>query len=374
MRSSTPLASAHAPRRSAPANERVSRIPTIVLGGTGYVAGELLRLISAHPQLELAGIMSDGSPGEPVAVAFPHLASVYARESFKSQAEIEALLKREQCRRLLAAAPHGVSAALIDRLLTVAEQAGNAPRVVDISADFRFANAHAYEAVYRHPHGAPDRIAQFSCALPEHLPTLKTRHVAHPGCLATATLLAAVPLLALGSVEPQLFVAATTGSTGSGRKPTAGTHHPVRHSDLYAYNALTHRHAPEIAACAQLATGVAAQVAFVPHSGPFARGIHATIQAVLRKPLDSAAITAQLHEYYAQAPFVRVGEQPPRVKDVVASNYARLSAASDGRTVAVMCAIDNLTKGAAGGAVQWLNRLFGLAEDTGLKAPAAGWT
>jgi len=101
MRSSTPLASAHAPRRSAPANERVSRIPTIVLGGTGYVAGELLRLISAHPQLELAGIMSDGSPGEPVAVAFPHLASVYAGESFKSQAEIEALLKREQAPALV---------------------------------------------------------------------------------------------------------------------------------------------------------------------------------------------------------------------------------------------------------------------------------
>lgn len=352
----------------------MSPIPTIVLGGTGYVAGELLRLISAHPRLELAGILSDGSPGEPVAAAFPHLASVYAGERFKSQAEIEALLQREAAPALLAAAPHGVSAALIDRLLSVAEQSGHSPRVVDISADFRFASADAYEAVYRHPHGAPARIAQFSCAVPEHLPTLTTRHVAHPGCLATATLLAAVPLLALDLVEPQLFVAATTGSTGSGRKPTASTHHPLRHSDLYAYNALAHRHAPEIAACAQRASGVAAQVAFVPHSGPFARGIHATIQAVLKRPLDTAAVTAQLRDYYAPAPFVRVSEQPPRIKDVVASNYAHLSAASDGRTVAVMSALDNLTKGAAGGAVQWLNRLFGLAEDTGLKAPAAGWT
>jgi N-acetyl-gamma-glutamyl-phosphate reductase len=275
---------------------------------------------------------------------------------------------------VLAAAPHGVSAARIDRLLTVAEQSGKAPRVVDISADFRFASAAAYEAVYKHPHGAPARIAQFTCAVPEHLSALPTRHVAHPGCLATATLLAVVPLLALDLVEPQLFVAATTGSTGSGRKPGAGTHHPVRHSDLYAYNALAHRHAPEIVACAQRATGVAAQVAFVPHSGPFARGIHATIQAVLKRPLDTAAITAQLREYYAQAPFVQVGDQPPRVKEVVASNYARLSAASDGRTLAVMSVVDNLTKGAAGGAVQWLNRLYGLAEATGLTAPAAGWT
>ena len=96
-----------------------------MLGGTGYVAGELLRLISAHPQLELAGILSDGSPGEPVAAAFPHLANVYADERFKSQAEIEALLQREPAPAVLAAAPHGVSAALIDRLLGVAEQSGN---------------------------------------------------------------------------------------------------------------------------------------------------------------------------------------------------------------------------------------------------------
>lgn len=352
----------------------MSTVPTIVLGGTGYVAGELLRLIAAHPQLQLAGIMSDGSPGELVAAAFPHLASAYAGVSFQSQAQIEALLQREPQPALLAAAPHGVSAALIDRLLSIAEQAGHAPRVIDISADFRFASASAYEAVYQHPHGAPARLPQFSCALPEHLPELKTRHVAHPGCLATATLLAAVPLLALDLIEPQLFVAAITGSTGSGRKPTALTHHPTRHSDLYAYNALAHRHAPEIAACAQRATGVSANIAFVPHSGPFARGIHATVQALLKKPLDTAAVNAQLRDYYRNAPFVQVSERAPHIKEVVASNYAHLSVASDGRTVVVMSVVDNLTKGAAGGAVQWLNRIYGFAEDTGLRAPAAGWT
>ena len=352
----------------------MSRVPTVALGGTGYVAGELLRLISQHPKLELAGIMSDSSPGESVAAAFPHLASVCEGVTFKSQSEIEEILKRERQPALLAAAPHGVSAALIDRLLGVAEQAGNAPRVVDISADFRFATASAYEAVYKHPHGAPARLAQFSCAVPEHLRALKTPHVAHPGCLSTATLLAAVPLLALGLVEPQLFVAAITGSTGSGRKPTEGTHHPVRHSDLYTYSALAHRHAPEIAACAQAASGVAAHFAFVPHSGPFARGIHATVQAVLKQPLDSAALNAQLRDYYAHSPFVQVSERAPHVKEIVASNFARLSAASDGRTVVVMSVIDNLAKGAAGGAVQWLNRLLGLDEATGLTAPAAGWT
>ena len=352
----------------------MDRVPAIVLGGTGYVAGELLRLIAAHPQLKLAGVMSDGSPGEPVANAFPHLAPVYADEIFRSQAQIEELLRREHAPAILAAAPHGVSAPLIDSLLTVAERAGHAPRVVDISADFRYASAAAYEAVYKHPHGAPARVAQFTCAVPEHLRELKTPHVAHPGCFATTILLAAVPLLALDLIEPQLFVAATTGSTGSGRKPVEGTHHPLRHGDLYAYNALTHRHTAEIAACAQAASGVAAHIAFVPHSGPYARGIHATVQAVLRRPLDTASLLARLTDFYAHSPFVQVGATPPRLKEIVASCYARLGAVSDGRTVAVMSVADNLNKGAAGGAIQWMNRLLGFPESMGLAAPAAGWT
>lgn len=352
----------------------MSRVPTIVLGGSGYVAGELLRLIAAHPHLHLAGVMSDSIPGEPVGTAFAHLAAVYADERFKSQAQIEELLRRERAPAILAAAPHGVAAKLLDTLLTAAEQAGNAPRVVDISADFRYPSAAAYEAVYQQPHGAPARLAQFTCAVPEHLPRILTPHAAHPGCFATAILLASVPLLALDLIEPQLFVSAVTGSTGSGRQPSASTHHPTRHSDLYAYNALTHRHVAEITAGAQAAAGVAAHFAFVPHSGPFARGIHATVQAVLKRPLPSELLLKRLGDYYRHSPFVQVAASLPRVKDIVASNYARLGAVSDGRTVAVMSVVDNLTKGAAGGAVQWMNRLLGFPDSTGLTAPAAGWT
>ena len=350
------------------------RVPTIVLGGTGLVAGELLRLVAAHPRLELAGILSHGSPGASVAQAFPHLSATYPDTLFQSQAQIAALLRRERAPALLGAAPHGVSAALIDALLTVADQAGNSPRVVDISADFRYATAAEYEAVYQHPHGAPGRLAQFTCAVPEHLALIRTPHAAHPGCFATAILLAAVPLLALDLIEPQLFVSAVTGSTGSGRKPTEGTHHPTRHSDFYAYSPLAHRHAAEVAACAQAAAGVRAQFAFVPHSGSFARGIHVTAQAVLKRPVERAPLLAQLRDYYARSPFVTVSADPPRLKEIVASNYARLGVASDGRTVAVMSVIDNLNKGAAGGALQWLNRLLGFPQETGLTAPAAGWT
>jgi len=350
------------------------RIPAVVLGGSGYVAGELLRLLAAHPGFELAGAMSDSKPGESVASAFPHLQSAYPHARFKSRAEIEAVLAEAPRAAILSAAPHGVAAPLIDGLLSAAQAAGRSPRVVDISADFRYRSADAYRAVYGHEHGAPRRLAEFTCAVPEHLQQLATPHVAHPGCFATAVLLASVPLLALGLTGPTLYVTGITGSSGSGRKPTEGTHHPLRHADLYSYSALAHRHVPEIVACARAASGVEADFSFVPVSGPFVRGIHVTVQGALRSSMDSARVLGALREFYARSPFVRVAEEAPRVKNVVASNHAHLCAAANGRTVAVMCVLDNLTKGAAGGAVQWLNRMFELPETQGLEAPAPGWT
>jgi len=349
-------------------------IPTIVLGGTGYVAGELLRLIAGHPNLALAGILSDSQPGESVAKAFGHLATAYPDTKFSSLEEIEQLVATLPRSAIFSAAPHGAAAALIDRLLTKAESAGRKPTVVDISADYRYPTDEAYAAVYKHAHGAPSRLGQFTCAVPEHLATAPTPHVGHPGCFATAILLASVPLLKLKLAKPTLFVSGVTGSTGSGRKPVEGTHHPQRHSDMYAYNALAHRHAPEVTACARAASGVEAHFAFVPHSGPFARGIHVTVQAELAAPKSQAELIEAFTEFYAHSPFVSVGAAPPRIKDVVGSNYARLSVATDGRTVAVMSVLDNLNKGAAGGAVQWMNRLLGLPETAGLTAPAAGWT
>ncbi|HYL03165.1 MAG TPA: N-acetyl-gamma-glutamyl-phosphate reductase [Steroidobacteraceae bacterium] len=351
-----------------------ARTPAVVLGGSGYVAGELLRLIAAHPQLELLAAVSDSQPGEPLAGAFPHLAPSYPGTRFCTLAEAQRLVREARTAAVFSAAPHGVSARLIDALLSDAEAAGAAPRVVDLSADFRYSTLDAYAAVYPHPHGAPQRLKDFTCALPEHLAVLPTPHVAHPGCFATAALIACMPLIALGLAEPRLYVSGVTGSTGSGRKPVEGTHHPLRHGDLYSYSALAHRHAPEVVAGVRAATGVAAEVAFVPHSGPFARGIHVTVQAALRRPLTAAELIGALREYYARAPFVRVSERAPRVKEVAASNYAQLSAVTDGGSVAVLCALDNLAKGAAGGAVQWMNRMLGLAETAGLTASAPGWT
>lgn len=350
------------------------RIPVVVLGGTGYVAGELLRLIAAHPHLELKAVLSDSQPGEPVAKSFAHLAPVYPELAFSSLDAVADLVASLPETAILSAAPHGVAASLIDGLLNAANRTGARPRVIDISADYRYRTADAYEAVYQHAHGAPHRLAEFSCAVPEHLPTLSTPHVAHPGCFATAVLLASVPLLQLGLCEPRLFVTGTTGSTGSGRSPGAGTHHPQRHSDFYSYNPLSHRHTPEITALAQAACRTQAEFNFVPHSGPFARGIHVTVQATAKQLIKTPELLAALGDFYRDQPFVRVSNELPHVKNVAGSNYAFLSGVANGNSIVVLGVIDNLVKGAAGGAMQWLNRLYGFEPTTGLQAPAAGWT
>jgi N-acetyl-gamma-glutamyl-phosphate reductase len=347
-------------------------VPALVLGGSGYVAGELLRLIAQHPGLELAGVMSDSQAGTPVRGAFPHLQGEIGEQHFASRDE---LLERftPGPLALFSAAPHGASAALVAGMISWGEGRGSQLAVVDVSADFRFADASAYEAVYRHPHGAPQLLGQFASALPEHLPASDRPYIGHPGCFSTAMLLAAVPLLKLGLVTADLHAVGITGSTGSGRSPGAGTHHPERHSNLYAYQPLTHRHGPEVTGICERLTGVRPALHFIPHSGPFARGIYMTVQAKLKATHGADALREALAQFYAGQPFVRIVDGMPRVKDVAGSNYANIGVAAEGDQVAVMVVIDNLVKGAAGGAMQWMNRLLGLPEPTGLLAPAPGW-
>lgn len=350
------------------------RVPVVVLGGTGYVAGEALRLLALHPGFELAAAVSESRAGEPVAAAFPHLADVVAGLRFARAAAAAELVATGGAAALVSAAPHGASAPAIAAALAAAEASGSDLAVVDLSADFRFADAAEYERVYGHPHPAPERLAAFRRALPEHAPDERPRLVAHPGCFPTAVLLAVVPLLRCGLAEPRFAVTAITGSTGSGRTRTAKTHHPERRSNLAAYSPLAHRHAPEMRALAAEAAGTARpEIDFVPVSGPQARGIYATVQTRLVAPLPAAGIAAALADFYAGAPFVTVSVEPPALTEVVGSQRARLGVAADGRALAVTVAIDNLVKGAAGGAVQWLNRRFGFDETAGLRQSGLGW-
>jgi N-acetyl-gamma-glutamyl-phosphate reductase common form len=349
-----------------------STYPTIVLGGSGYVAGEFLRLIAAHPQLTLGGVVSTSQAGEPIAKVFAHLAPAYPEALFVSLDAVIEKLRTAAHWLVLSAAPHGASAQLVEQLLGAAGSAGVAMTVVDASADFRFADGGAWAKVYGHEHATPKLLPEFTCAVPEHLDRIDTPHAAHPGCFATAMLLALVPLAAAGLAE-EFNVSAVTGSTGAGRTPRETTHHPVRQSNLFAYQALKHRHDPEVRALVRAASGRDIDLKFVPHSGPFARGIHATVFARAKERVTQAQVVEALTEFYRGAEFVRVDPEPPRVKDIAATNYSALHALVDGDTIVVCSVLDNLLKGAAGGSIQWANRLLGLPEHLGLTAPAPGW-
>jgi N-acetyl-gamma-glutamyl-phosphate reductase len=370
------VAEAFAPRTAtAPATAPGAgseRVPAIVLGGSGYVGGELLRLLGGHPVLLPAAAVSSSRTGEPVAAAFPHLAGALPGLVFAGDEGVERVLAEHPRAAAFCAAPHGEAARLVDRILAAAEGAGCELSLVDVSADFRFASPAEWERVYGRPHGAPGRLGEFACGVPELLPGAPARRIAHPGCFTTAVLLAAVPLVALGLVEPELVAVATTGSTGAGRALTATTHHPERRSDLFAYAPLAHRHQPEMESLAA-AAGAAASIRFVPQAGPFARGIHATLVARAAPGVDAESARRALSGFYAGSPFVGVEESPPRLAAVVGSNRCHLAVAADGPTLVAFAVLDNLVKGAAGGALQWMNRLLGLEETMGLTAPGLGW-
>ena len=148
----------------------------------------------------------------------------------------------------------------------------------------------------------------------------------------------------------------------------------MRHSNLYAYKPLSHRHAPEIAGLSTAASGYEVNVHFIPHSGPFTRGIHITLMAKAVRDVTADELRTIYADAYSGAPFIEIVDGTPRVKDVVASNQCRIGIACDAGSIVVMSAIDNLVKGAAGGAVQWMNRLWDLPDTAGLTAAAPGWT
>lgn len=349
-------------------------IKAIIIGASGYVGGELLRLIASHPKFELAAAVSDSRAGQLVGEAFGHLSQVLSGTRFVSRKDWLNGIEDGSNLALFSAAPHGASAEVIAAVIAASEEKNLVLHVVDSSADFRYPEQSAWESIYGAQHGAPELLSTFTCAVPEHLSTISTAHVGHPGCFATASLLAAVPLMRSGLTEPDVFISGITGSTGSGRIPQVGTHHPERNSNMHAYKPLVHRHSPEIARLMSVASGHETTVHFVPHSGPFARGIHVTLQARTKEAVSEDQIRDLYVSAYANSPFVEIVSTTPKLKNVVASNMCHIGVATDGDSVVVMSAIDNLVKGAAGGAVQWMNRLWDLPETSGLTAAAPGWT
>ncbi len=272
------------------------KINAVVLGASGYVGGELLRLIAAHPALQFAAAVSESRNGDPIASTFSNLLSAYGDTCFVGYDGWLDAIDEGSDLALFSAAPHGASAALIAKALDDTHKKNITVHVVDSSADFRYSNQQDYETVYGTEHGAPELLDAFQSGVPEHVSQWHAEHVGHPGCFATAVLLATVPLIGSGLTDADVFVTGITGSTGSGRSPQPGTHHPERHSNLYAYKPLKHRHAPEIMSQLSRASGADVRVNFVPHSGPFARGIYVTVQA----NAANGTTTARLHDAFSE--------------------------------------------------------------------------
>ncbi|MCE9559790.1 MAG: N-acetyl-gamma-glutamyl-phosphate reductase [Armatimonadetes bacterium] len=344
-------------------------IPAIVLGASGYVASEIIGLLFNHPSFWIEAIVSSTNAGKRLDEVFPHLTGPAGDLEFIA---LEAILPRIASNRQLAvfsAMPHGETAQVVRDL--VAQSKGSL-QLVDVSADFRFSDPEKYAQVYGKPHEAVDVLEGFFCGLPDLEKSTPDKMISHPGCFTTAASLALAPFYSLHIIQPSVFVSAVTGSTGAGRQPRAGTHHPERQSALWAYDALKHRHKPEMEML-MARLGGTAEIAFVPHSGPFSRGIHATLFATLTSPLKAEDLVEKVKEFYKDTPFIRVGTRMPSIKEVVGSNRCHIGIAVNGNQLVITSVIDNLVKGAAGGAVQWMNRLFELPQDDGLMNAVPGW-
>ena len=327
-------------------------IRAAILGASGYVGGELMRLIANHPAMKVGVAFGASNAGQPISSVHPHLSLGYGDWSFAGWEP--SLLAG--CDLILAALPHGETQRLADELV------GSAIPFVDLGADFRLDSAEEFERWYGEPHARPDLLGQFVYGLPEfHRAAITSaKLVAAPGCYPTAASLALRPLLEAGAIEKHgIVVDAASGVSGAGRAASAGTHFCAVDGNYRAYGLLNHRHTAEM----ELTSG--AEILFTPHLMAASRGILATCCARATRPCDPLAI---LCDTYADEPFVHVGETPPETKWATGSNAAFLSARYDQRTgmVVALAAIDNLGKGAAGQMIQCANLMLGLDESAGL--------
>jgi N-acetyl-gamma-glutamyl-phosphate reductase len=250
-------------------------------------------------------------------------------------------------------------------------RAGIAGRIVliDLSADFRVPNPRVFRQLNEFDHPCPELLPEFVYGLPEwNSAAIKgAKKIASPGCFATALQLALLPLRGL---QIDFFAAsAVTGSSGSGSSPIFATHHPTRANDFRAYKILTHHHTAEVE-MAMAACNIDGTLGFVPHSGPFVRGIFATLQFGNGNALCPSALHARAALAFNGSPFVRIVEGSPRVAEVAGTNFADIGVAANENTSAIMVALDNLGKGMAGQAVQAMNIALGLPETTALWQPA----
>jgi len=338
-------------------------IGVAILGATGYGGQELFRLLAGHPVFRVVHAGSRTHAGREVAEVLPQLAGFFRGLRF---AAAEAELPAEAQAAFLAA-PHGVARALWPGLVAQRPDL----RVVDLSADFRLRDRAAFDAHYGGEHPSFAATREFVYGIPEtnREAIAKARNVANPGCFATGAVLALAPLAEAGLLRGDVALAATTGSSGSGAEPKEGTHHPERAQDMRAYKVLEHQHLPEIEQeLRRLGNPAPFELAMVPQSGPFSRGIFTVAQLRVAEGVDAPALYARR---YARETFVRVRSGSPALRHVARTNFCDVAVTQKGTRAVVLTALDNLGKGMSGQAIQNLNLMFGLEEGLGLLAPGA---
>ena len=335
-----------------------------IVGGTGYTGVELLRLLAHHPQANVTAVTSRGDAGTPVAAMFPSLRRVYDGLNFTHPDETPL----SSCDVVFFATPNGIAMTQAPQLL-----AQNV-RVIDLSADYRIRDVSVWEKWYKMTHGSPATVQEAVYGLPElNREKIKNaRLIANPGCYPTCVTLPLLPLLRSGCLKKEANIIADckSGVSGAGRKASVANLFSEAGDNFKAYGVTGHRHLPEIKQnIGDIADGFADGFIFVPHLTPMIRGMHATIYVQAENNADLREIIAQ---HYQNSLFVDVLPQGqyPETRSVRASNLCRIAAErvpERENMWIILSVIDNLVKGAAGQAVQNMNIMFGLPENTGLE-------
>lgn len=338
-----------------------------IAGASGYVGGELLRLLIDHPEVEVSQITSERNAGSFVHFTHPNMRA-RDRLSFVPLAELEA------CDVLFLCLPHGATMGEIDRFAALGT------RIVDLSADFRLRRPEDYERWYGRNHQAPEWLERFVYGLPElHREALRgARYVSGVGCNATATNLAVWPLFASGLVaeDRPVICDLVVGSSEGGNRASEASHHPERAGSLRSYAPTGHRHTAEVLQALR-ALDIEPELHLTATAIEMVRGVQATAHVFVREGVTEKDLWRAYRSTYAGEPFVRLVRERagiyrmPEPKILMGSNWAEVGFAFDesSRRVVALCAIDNLMKGAAGSAVQSLNLMMGWDEGLGLQFP-----
>ena len=340
-----------------------------IIGGSGYVGGELLRLLLLHPQAEVTMVTSRQSVGEFIFNVHPNLRGLTQLKFVpQDMAELQ-----KNCDLIFTATPHGGSVNLVPKLL----DAGL--KVIDMSADFRLKNPADYEAYYGWKHAHPEMLKEAAYGLPElHREEIKkAKIIACPGCMATTAILGLAPVVKAGLVDKdKIVVDLKVGSSGGGSKPTISSHHPERYSGVRPYKVTGHRHIAEVEQELNALTSEPVKVSFSPHAVNMVRGILATIHTFPKQAITNKDIWKTLRGQYEGEPFIRFVKyqkgpyQLPDPKVTMGTNYCDIGFEIDehANRLLIFSALDNMTKGASGQGVQCMNILMGIDETTGLKS------